>query len=92
MKPKVYVLHTDPGHGWLAVKFKEIKDLGIADKITTYSYVKGSTAYLEEDCDLATFFNAYRARNGQDPLYRESYRDRTAIRGFKRYTVDKVII
>jgi hypothetical protein len=85
MKPKVYVLHTDPGHGWLAVKRRELKELGIADRITTYSYARGTTAYLEEDCDLATFFTAYREKHGQDPEYRTSYRERSAIRSFDPY-------
>jgi hypothetical protein len=85
MQPKVYVLHTDPGHGWLAVKRRELKELGIADRITRYSYSRGTTAYLEEDCDLATFFDAYRARYGQDPAYRTSYRERSAIRSFDQY-------
>lgn len=87
MKTKVYVLHTDPGHGWLAVKRQELTDLSIADKITTYSYVKGGTVYLEEDCDLSTFFAAYRTKHGVDPQYRTSYRDRTAIRSFDPYRV-----
>lgn len=53
-----YTFHEDGGHGWLAVPIKELTTLGIADKITSYSYVKGDTAYLEEDCDLSTFFRA----------------------------------
>jgi hypothetical protein len=88
MKPKVYVLHTDPGHGWLAVKHRELKELGIADRITRYSYARGTTAYLEEDCDLATFFSAYHARHGQDPQYRTSYREHSAIRSFDPYRVE----
>jgi hypothetical protein len=87
MKHKTYILHTDPGHGWLAVKRKEIIDLAIADKITLYSYTKGDTVYLEEDCDLATFFNAYRSRFGVDPKYRTSYRDNTFVRNLARYTI-----
>lgn len=85
MKNKVYVFHTDPGHGWLAVKKKEIDALGFADKISAYSYVKGNTVYLEEDCDAALFFNAYRAVFGKDPAYRDSYLERTPIRYYDRY-------
>ena len=43
--------HSDPGHGWLAVKLSEIKMLGIETDISEFSYIKGKTAYLEEDCD-----------------------------------------
>ena len=58
MENKTYVFHTDPGHGWLAVPLKDLYALGIEDKISGYSYVKGKTAYLEEDCDAAVFFDA----------------------------------
>lgn len=53
----MYTMHTDPGHGWLEVSVSELRSLGIADKITHYSYLSrdGNTAYLEEDCDLTTF-------------------------------------
>jgi hypothetical protein len=44
--------YSDSGHGWGAVKRKVLFDLGIAHKITPYSYQKGDTVYLEEDCDL----------------------------------------
>ena len=91
MKQKTYKLHTDPGHGWLAVRRKELVELGIADKITRYSYVKGETAYLEEDCDLATFFTAYRAKHGVDPVYTESFREKTFVRNCEPYSVDTTI-
>lgn len=50
--------YSDPGHGWLAVKKKLLKDMGLADKITYYSYMKGKTAYLEEDLDAGLLLNA----------------------------------
>ena len=46
--------YSDPGHGWGAVKRRVLDELGIADKITRFSYQKGDTVYLEEDCDLPT--------------------------------------
>lgn len=86
MKNKTYVFHTDPGHGWIAVKKREIEALGFGDKISVYSYVKGDTVYLEEDCDAALFFNAYRAVFGVDPKYRDSYLERTPIRYYDRFS------
>ena len=59
IKIKVY---SDPGHAWGAVKRKVIDELGIADKITSYSYQKGGTVYLEEDLDLATLVDALKRR------------------------------
>lgn len=54
----MYSFYEDPGHGWLKVPIKELIKLNIADKITGYSYMQNEHAYLEEDCDLATFVNA----------------------------------
>lgn len=86
MENKTYVFHTDPGHGWLAVPFKDLVELGIENKISDYSYSKGSTAYLEEDCDAAVFINAYKERFGKMFQFRTSYQDRTQIRYFADYS------
>lgn len=49
--------HQDPGHGWVETTRAELLRLGLADQISTYSYVLGdpsdadATVYLEEDCD-----------------------------------------
>jgi hypothetical protein len=80
MKNKQYIHHTDPGHGWLAVKKSELEFLKIADKITQYSYVKGDTVYLEEDLDATTFILAYEKAFGYRPKTRESYLETTPIR------------
>jgi hypothetical protein len=49
---------ADPAHGWGEVPISLIQELGIADKISQYSYMKGDKAYLEEDCDLSVLMNA----------------------------------
>jgi len=54
-------VYADPGHAWAKVKKSTLAKLGIADKITTYSYMRGDYAYLEEDCDLSTLVSALRA-------------------------------
>jgi hypothetical protein len=52
---------SDPGHGWLAVPVSEVKRLGIAARISGYSYIgsdrKGLAGYalLEEDCDASVY-------------------------------------
>lgn len=51
--------HIDSGHGWLEVSKAKLTKLGIAQKISGYSYEKGLKAYLEEDCDASIFFEAY---------------------------------
>jgi hypothetical protein len=49
---------TDPSHGWLQVPINLLEKLNIKDKISEYSYKRGSYAYLEEDCDWAAFGRA----------------------------------
>jgi hypothetical protein len=80
-KNKTYVFHTDPGHGWLAVKRSELKDLGILHKVTPFSYQKGKTVYLEEDCDASLFIGAKREK-GEEIAYRDSYQEHTPIRHY----------
>lgn len=58
----VKFFHSDAGHGWLAVKTRELVELGIADKITAFSYTKGKSSYLEEDVDMALYINTQRDR------------------------------
>jgi len=57
MKLNVY---NDPGHGWVAIKRSVLIKLGIEHKITSYSYQRGQTVYLEEDCDASTLISAAR--------------------------------
>jgi hypothetical protein len=71
MKIKFY---SDPSHAWGEVPIKLLNDLGIAGKISQYSYIKGSNAYLEEDCDFPLFLNAYKA-TGKTVDYDEIHTD-----------------
>lgn len=61
-KKVVRKFHQDPGHGWLCVKISELEALGIADKITSYSFMRKQSAYLEEDTDYTTYLNALKER------------------------------
>ena len=80
------VFHSDPGHGWLAVKLNEIKMLGIENEISNFSYVKGKTAYLEEDCDATKFINAAKAKGITIEIRNGPQREASSpIRYFKSY-------
>ena len=83
---KTYKFYSDPGHGWLAVKIKELVDLGIVDKISSYSYMRGQTAYLEEDCDAGLFFVAYEKKHGIRPQIEEKFQEHTPIRSYARFS------
>ena len=58
---KTYRRICDPGHSWLEVPVEDVRDLaGVFDEITNFSPLKKRKFYLEEDCDLYTFFMAMR--------------------------------
>jgi len=80
MTTKKYIAHTDGGHGWLAVKRAELVELGILDKVSRYSYQRGDTVYLEEDCDASLF---HHAKGFADCSYQETrYRDVSPVRSY----------
>lgn len=58
--PKVIniTIFNDPGHGWGAVPHELILELGIAEEISTFSYMSDSKVFLEEDSDLSKFITA----------------------------------
>ena len=83
IKIKVY---SDPGHGWGAVKRKVLDQLGITDRITEYSYQKGGTVYLEEDCDLGTLLTTLRDKNiGFTVVEKNSANRYSPIRSYERF-------
>ena len=53
-----YLRIHDPGHSWLKVPIQDVRNSGVFDKITPYSYTKNGFMYLEEDCDMWTFYEA----------------------------------
>jgi hypothetical protein len=75
----------DPGHAWARVAKSKLVSLGIADKISTYSYMNGSNAFLEEDCDLSILISALRVR-GYEIKFNESHTNRQSkIRNYSTY-------
>jgi len=49
----------DPGHGWLEVPRNLLAKLEVEYDISQHSYIDRSRAYLEEDCDMPTFIEAF---------------------------------
>ena len=60
-------------------------NLGIADKITRYSYQRGDYAYLEEDCDLTTLCMALNERDTRIKFVEKSSTKDSRIRSYDRY-------
>ncbi len=60
---KKFKFYSDASHGWLAVPRSLLMELGIAQKISAYSYQSksGKTVYLEEDCDATLFLKEIRS-------------------------------
>ncbi len=86
---KVFNFFSDPGHGWMAVKKRQLVELGIAAKITPYSYQRGDTAYLEEDCDVALFFEVFQKLTGEKPVLKNHFSNRSSkIRNYESYRCD----
>lgn len=90
MKSITVVFYSDSGHGWGKVSLKLIKELGIENEITPFSYMRGQYAYLEEDCDAGILFNTLRTA-GYEVKYKEHSTNKTSkIRSYKDYNPNKV--
>ena len=85
MKTKTYNVYADPSHAWVKVKIAELDKLGISKYITSFSYVRGDHAYLEEDCDAGVFLSALKER-GIEPKFKFHHTDnRSKIRGYASF-------
>ena len=85
---KTFNYIADPGHAWVKCPKEVLKNLGISDQISSWSFMRGDFAYLEEDQDAATLCNAL-IRKGIDFKFRESFGNRRSrIRNYKTYRSD----
>ena len=76
---------ADPRHAWARFPKANLMELGIANKISTYSYQNGTNAFLEEDCDLPVLLNALRQR-GYEIKFNESHANKQSkIRNYSTY-------
>ncbi len=77
----MFTFIEDPGHGWLEVTTVDLARVGLkSSDFSRYSYRRGNTLYLEEDCDAPKFIEAWRRKNGGTPELRDVYQARTFIR------------
>ena len=78
--------HTDSGHGWLQTSNSLIAELGIEDKISSYSYKDFTAVYLEEDMDAGTFIDALKKRDPNIELtFNEKFQENSFIRSLPSY-------
>ena len=91
---KKYTFHSDSGHGWLAVKAKELKEFDLIKKISSYSYISksGKMVYLEEDCDMSLFREKLK-RKGVLYMFVEKYKDgQSHIRKLEEFSELQLIV
>lgn len=70
VQTRVFKYYSDPGHGWLAVRLKDLEVLGIdRTQFTAYSYKRGKTVYLEEDVDATKFVKLWTHLTGSKPRF-----------------------
>lgn len=70
---------SDPGHGWLKVPVVLLCRLGIAGKVSHYSYYRKGFAYLEEDNDAELLMAALSERG-----HKIKFRERNRREGYSR--------
>jgi hypothetical protein len=85
MKTLKLKFYSDPGHGWLACKVLLLVKLGINKTISSYSYVKGGTAYLEEDCDASRLIHALKAANIEHTIESKNTNRYSPIRNYQSW-------
>ena len=86
MKTQRMKFHTDPGHGWLEVSRADLDALGIANRITPYSFQKADRVYLEEDIDAGLYMETARAAGYRLTLDSNNHsNDYSPIRDFPRF-------
>ena len=88
MKTKTITVLADPGHSWGKVSKKELIKLGIADKISPYSYQNTLFAYLEEDSDLSTYCNALKEKGIEFKFKTKHTNKRSRVRTYDSYRLD----
>ena len=79
------IVYSDPSHSWAKIKKQVLLNLGIADKISRYSYQLRDNVYLEEDNDL---YLLHQTLDAQDVRlkYVEKHTDKASkIRSYERY-------
>ena len=86
MKTQKLIYHCDSGHGWLEVPRADVIALGLADKISPWSYIGGHSIYLEEDCDAGLYLDAAKAAGYTLNITEKYQHGDSPIRFFDQYT------
>jgi hypothetical protein len=87
-----FVLYSDPGHGWLAVRRELLlRYAKAALSITRYSYQRGENVYLEEDCDCQSFLEALQDEGLAFKIVEKTCsRNQSRIRSYDRFSLTDI--
>jgi len=85
MKTFTVIVYSDAGHAWGKVKRQVLENLGIADKISHYSYMYKDNVYLEEDCDLSLLFQTLTALDTKIKFVEKHTDKQSRIRSYQSY-------
>lgn len=91
MRNKTYSFYSDCGHGWLKVPLKDLSELGLFKSISSYSYINGGYAFLEEDCDLSKFIIELEKRSLVFKYRNMKQSNHSRIRSFDRFSEHNAI-
>ena len=91
MDKLVLFYFTDPGHGWVSIKKSVLASLGILDQISTYSYMRGASAYLEEDCDLGLLYRVCDSKGIEIELKPKHTNKRSPIRSYSTFRAEHAL-
>jgi hypothetical protein len=78
---------NDGGHGWYSVKRSKLESMGVLSKVSGFSYQRGDSVYLEEDCDAGLFFNNLTEEEKQSIKIIDSYKHRSPVRSYERFSL-----
>lgn len=86
---KTFIVYCDPGHAWIAVPRNILVELGILEKISSFSYQRGNMVYLEEDSDAVKFAMAFAEKYGVNPELVDNYtQQHSRIRGYDLFRAE----
>lgn len=90
MKKITLAFYSDPGHAWMKIPLSTIKKLNVADKISSYSYIRNSHAYLEEDCDAGIVIKALKENNVNIRIKEYNTNKTSKIRSYSSYNHNRI--
>ena len=85
MATKRFTFISDPGHGWLKVSRADLIAAGVDLLISRYSYQRGDTVWLEEDCDAGIFLTALTNAGKEFKIAEKHGNRQSTIRSLERY-------